>query len=237
MKCCHVPLLAVLLCSVARSADATKKMDYPEDRFSIEIPADWKEIPKKVLDDYLKNLVLVMPQAAGQTYAHGFQLASQQEWMVHPYIVIQFNNKSGRIPESELAKVKNLNEEMDKSIDQVQKNMSALISQAKVGEPMYDAEARILWVNISMTVQGVGVVKGMSGMHLTEEGLLCVHCYALDKQMPVYAPKFEAIIKSVVMDPTLKYAPRVGESTPPWLIGAVIGGIVGGIFALKKKLA
>jgi hypothetical protein len=236
MKKCILLVIAILG-SCAIGAEPAKKFDYPAEKFSIEVPGDWKEIPKKALDDYLKALATVMPQAANQTYAHGYQLASQQEWLVHPYIIIQFNNKSGRIPENELAKIKNLKEGFDKGINEVQKGLSAVVSQAKVGEPVYDPDTKILWMNISMNVQGAGVVKGLSGMHLTEEGLLCVNCYALESQFDSYAPKFEATVKSVTMDPTLKYSPRVTDTMPTWLIGAIIGGVIGGLFSLKKKLA
>ena len=109
----------------------------------------------------------------------------------------------------------------------------------------YENESKIIWLRIESNVIDIGPISGLSGMTLTEKGIIQVNSYALKKDYPTYEPIFRALSLSVSPISALAYKPRWSDSLPPAISGinwnqvvekAIIGAIVGGIIALIAGL-
>jgi hypothetical protein len=218
----------------AARAEAMQRFRYAQERFSIDLPANWKEIPKSILDSHARALLKGLP-AGKQRIVHGYQLQSETAWFNHPYIIINFND-CGRIPESELEKSKNLKEIPESIRANASKGMEQIISQSKISEPIFDADSNIIWMSASIKLEGAENLKVLSGMHLTEYGLLCVTCYAVESQMDENSLIFESIIKSVDITSILRYTPGSSDAPSPaakWVWGFVCAAIL--IFYLTHR--
>jgi len=190
------------------------------------------------------------PTAEKQTFAYGFQHSSTQGWLTYPYILVQIK-KTGRVSEAQLKSVQQVKQGLEKGAEKVQNSMSAIVSGARFGEPIYDPAAHILFTRIGMDVKEVGAVKGLMALLLTQEGIIQIAAYTKASEFESYAPVFESIAKGIILEDRLKYQSQITGSIPGssgfnWdkvLAGAVKGAIIGGVIALvagifwKKKSA
>ena len=124
-------------------------------------------------------------------------------------------------------------------MEKTQEVLSAVVSNAQVGETIYEPATHILWTRLSASVHTVGPVKGVLAAVLTEEGMIAIGSYATAADFEKYAPVFEAIARKTIVADNLKYRPRLTDSLPlsaqiNWssvLWGALIGAIGGGLSA------
>jgi hypothetical protein len=172
--------------------------------FTIHLPQDWKPIPKEVLDRYSQAISRMAPQAEQQVYDYGFQRADSPKWFTYPYILVQVK-RSGRIPEEQLKSLKRIEKALDDSFSKTTDSLSALASNASLGEPVYDPVSHILWTRIAIDIKNAGTVRGIIGSILTEEGFVQIACYAKDDDFGKYLPVFEDVIKKTELRAELKY--------------------------------
>lgn len=206
--------------------------------YVISLPDEWIEIPSEVLEKYEKMVSVLAPNAKKQHYDCGFQLSGKENWLDYPYVIIQVKN-TGRITESELAKIQDFS--MQKTLDEEGKNFSAVMSNIQAGDMIYDKENKIIWMRVEADVKEIGPISGISGMILTEKGLIQVNAYSLKEDYATYEPVFRSIVKSVTPSPELAYKSKWFDSLPVSLTGinwgkvgskAVGGAIIAGIIAL-----
>jgi len=216
-----------------------------KDAFTISLPADWVAFPKDALDNFTTALTKLAPKAARQTYDYGFQLPMKKHWFEYPYILVQVK-RAGRVSDAQLKSIKRVEQDVKQGVDQVRDSYSSVVSNAQVGETVYEPATHILWIRIAMDVQKVGTIKGVSASVLTEEGVIIISGYALAADFDQYAPVFEAIARSTVVADDLKYRPHFTDSLPlsgriNWglvlraaLIGAIAGCLPAAIIFLSK---
>jgi hypothetical protein len=175
--------------------------------FTVHLPKGWKPIPKEVLDSYSQAIARMAPKAERQVYDYGFQRVDTRKWFTYPYILVQVR-RSGRIPEEQLAALKRIEKAMDDSFSKTTDSLSAITSNASLGEPSYDPVSHILWTRIAIDVKETGTVQGVVGAILTEEGFVQIACYAKGDDFGKYLPAFESVIKNTEIRADLKYGAR-----------------------------
>ncbi|MCP5048289.1 MAG: hypothetical protein GY940_14050 [bacterium] len=218
-----------------------------KDGFSISIPSGWTEIPRHILDQFEEGLARLTPKAPKQHYDYGFQMDGQGNWFKYPYILIQIKNV-GRIPQRELEKLDGYSFKDD--LDEHNEELSPVMSDIQVGKMVYDKQSKMIWLRFESTVAGIGPISGISGMVLTEKGMIQVNGYSLRADFPTDSKLFRTIAMSVKPDPELVHNSNSpdgsGSGGIDWgrvgtkaLIGGIIGGLVGLIIAgfrrRKKK--
>lgn len=241
-----VGLFVIVNVHVACDAADLTQILTTSDGFTIRLQDYWTAIPKDVLYAYSKALTKMVPGADKQTYAYGFQLSTAQNWFAYPYILIQ--TKKGRIPEAQLESIKKLQRELDGDLTRTQDFMAAIVSDARLGEAIYDPSSHIVFTQMEIDVNEVGLVKAFIAIVLTEEGVIQINGYVKAPEFPDYAPVFEQIARSIVIDDHMKYQPEITDSNHltngiNWgnvLLKATGGAIVGGLLAVivvlyKKK--
>lgn len=212
--------------------------------FRLKLPEDWIEIPKEVLDDYSKMVQEMNPQTEKQVYQCGYQLKENEEWLTHPYILIQVK-KSGRIPESYLKNLKTIQAGMEEGLNQAESNFKELVTRTSMEQPVYDKINHILFATLTANVSGVGIVNGLIAVKLTEKGTINIYGYALKEDFAEYLELYKKIALQIkIEDPSLIYKPRVTDMLPSFLVnmnwtrvilGALIGGLIGMFVSLKNK--
>ncbi len=239
-------LVALCVSAACRGADLPQTVQ-TKDGFTISLPADWVAIPKEALDRYSETIAKLAPKAERQTWDYGFQLPMRKHWFEYPYILVQVK-RHGRVPEAQLKSVKRVEQQAQQGVDQVRDSISSVISNAQLGEAVYEPATHILWIRISMDVKTGGVVKGILATVLTEEGTIGIYGYALAADFEKYAPIFEAVARNAVVAENLEYRTRLTDSLPlsdriNWtlvlraaLIGAIAGCVPIAIIVLPRML-
>lgn len=213
--------------------------------FSISIPEGWVEMPRDVIDAYEKEIARLAPNAPPQHYDYGFQLGSSKNWFEYPYILVQMKN-TGRIPERQLEKLEGYS--IEQNLDKHKKALSSIMSDIQTGKMVYDKQTRMIWMRIEANIADIGPISGVSGMVPTENGLIQVIGYSLRENYPTYEAIFQSVALSVSPESWLAYKPKWSDRLPPavtgidWgkvagkaVAGAIIGGIIALIAALRKK--
>ena len=178
MKATLAAILVALCISAASDAVELPQTVRTKDGFTISLPADWVAIPKDALDNLSETLAKLAPKARRQTCDYGFQLPMKKHWIEYPYILVQIK-RTGPVPEAQLKSLKHVEQQAKQGVEKAQDSFSAVLSNAQVGEAVYEPATHILWIQLSMDVKKVGTVKGVSASMLTEEGMISIYGYAL----------------------------------------------------------
>lgn len=165
-----------------------------KESFSISIPESWIEIPKEILEDTFERAVKVLGDNAVKN-DYGFVKLDAATWHDLPYIMVQIRN-IGPVSEQELERISKIN--LKKELHWTEKESQKTIEFPK-GESdlLYDEENKILWMRIDDHVEGVGVIAGLSGMILNENGFIQVTGCCYEQEYPKYESIFRSVILSV----------------------------------------
>lgn len=216
-----------------------------QDGFTMYLPDGWVEIPNEVLKQHSEKVNQLAPQIGEQVYDYGFQSASADNWMNHPYILIQVK-RTGRIPEEDLKHYKQIDEAFSEQMEEIGDNISKTLSNTQLGETLYDAENRVLWMNISFDLQQIGRVNAQIAVKLTGFGVIQVTGYATEDTFSTYQPLFQDIARQMNLDNSIKYKPgaagniptdgviNIGNNMKVIIWGTIICGIIGLIVWLVK---
>lgn len=243
-----------LILSIMFAGTAFAEIDLPQvfpakDDFTLRLPNGWIAIPKDILDAHSEGIAEMVPQAPKQVFDYGFQLEQSEYWLEYPYILVRVD-RSGRISDAQLRSFRKLEDAFsDAEEKKMQDLLSPLISSIEYGEFLYDSSSHILWRQVVMDVRGVGEIKGLVALLLTEFGAIQIMGYAKANDFEYYAPVFEAIAKNVFLSDNIKYRPCLIDSLPAPLRGVdwerivmnvtasvIIIGIVGVIIMLIEKI-
>ena len=222
--------LLLLLAAPCFGTELPQSFAAKED-FTLHLPRDWKPIPKDILDKYSQAIAKMAPQAEKQVYDYGFQRSDAPKWFSYPYILVQVK-RSGRIPEEQLKALKRIEKAMDESFSKTTDSLSAITSNASLGEPVYDPASHILWTRIAIDIKNTGTVRGIIGTILTGEGFVQIACYAKNDDFETYLSIFESVIATTELRADLKYGSRplsvktaeeeAEQGTVPWKAMTVV---------------
>jgi len=207
--------------------------------FQISIPHDWVEIPRDVLDQY--EIAVQAATGQAQTYEYGYQSTSTVNWFEHPYALVQVK-RTGRVPEGQLKKYKKIESGFKEGIQKVEESAGDLLKNMTMGETIYEQDGHILWSAMSMEVAGVGKVKGLIAVKLTEFGVVQFMGYGKEDNFSQHESTYRKMIQSITVSQPDMYKPRLTDNAPTIfginlgqsLIAGIIGGLIGGVFGLFK---
>ena len=228
-------------CTVSHSYAAVAVQ---KESFTITLPDGWIEIPQDVLTAMYEELKKQAPNAKIPKYDYGFQLASSQNWMEYPYILVQVN-KASRIPEHQLKSLPTI--DLNEKIKDQAANMKSLMSSASFGKMQYDEAAHVVWITMQSDVVNVGRIQGISGLIPTETGYVQIHAYSTESNFQSYLPAFRQIITTTTINPSLVYKPHWTDNSPilsgiDWgqvaskaIAGGVFGAIIAAFAGIRRK--
>ena len=114
----------------------------------------------------------------------------------------------------------------------------------------YDKGAKIIWLRMESNIVNVGPMSSLSGMILTEKGVIPVIGFSLKNDFSTYEPVFRSSTISVVPSQELTYKPKWSDNLPAvvrgidWekaqekaYTGAIMGLFLWRIFAIFALLA
>jgi hypothetical protein len=248
----HITRILLLLGALAafhansRGQDAHTMHVARGENFTLQLPDDWKEIPTEVLDHTFDAVVKMAPGLTNNHYEYGYQLASAGNTLTYPYVLVSVK-KTGRIPESQVAKLPTTDQALKKGVGKAADQLKSMLSNVELGKPVYDPHAHALFLNSTMDINGIGPVKCLSAVYLTEQGSITMHCYSRTADYDDYAKTFGEIVKSVQLSDSIRYQSRITDSVPGLggldlgrignnaIIGGIIGGVAGALIVLFKK--
>lgn len=226
-----LPLLVLALAGWSGTHLSAATFDEKAHRFSITLPDGWQAIPKQVLDDYSEQVASRSGGKISEQYVLGYQRGYQGQWLAHPYILVQIKD-SGRIPDGQLRQMKSFHAGAERGLNKASDSLGGLLTSAALGETLYDATNRCIWMHYTIDVAQVGQIKGVTCGFLTEKGMLLFHCYGRSSEFSALLPVFQRALALVNISEELKYQPRPGDRTgldfSRVIRAAIIGGVIGG---------
>jgi hypothetical protein len=155
-----------------------------------------------------------------------------------PYILVAA--KPGRL--SSYAEVEDaLENEMPKATKKAEGALSKVASNLSISTPTLDRSTNRIQFNSQVDVNGIGTMQAMSVGHIGSEGVIFVHCYALDRDFGAWATTFDRINDSFCFDEGYEFKEGVHSG---WLsqaesmfrsgrgIGMLLGGAGGAVAGL-----
>jgi len=234
-------ILSVLLVLTFSIPSISEEITLPAGNdYDISIPSDWLEIPKEVLEQYQTTVSETTGQ--NQTYEYGYQSSKNENWLEYPYVLVQVKH-TGRISEGHLKNFKKIESEYNEGIEKLKESAGDLFSNMSMGEPLYDSSIHVLWSNAMMNVQGVGRVKGIIAVKLTEYGFIQFMGYGLEQNFIKYEDMYRNMVYSINLKESDIYKPRVTYEAPTIFginlgqiaMTAMVCGLISVIFSLLKK--
>ena len=223
------------------TSSAQNTLFHAGDDYQISIPDIWKEIPKDVLEQYGKALSEAMAQ--NHSFEYGYQLRENKIWFTHPYVLVQVK-RTGRIPEGQLKNHKVIENELKKEFQKIEKTAGDFVSNSSPDGILYDPTIHTLWSMMTVDVQDLGKVKGLSAVKLTEYGYIQFIGYALENDFSQYEPLYRKMAQSIKIEDKDIYKPNFLDNAPT-IFGldlgqivkaSIIGGLLGGLTFLFNRL-
>lgn len=204
----------VLMTSRLQSApEGARRIDYPQDRFSIAIPAAWSEIDPSFLAAMPTAIRQAAPNAPEIRVKHGFK-ASATLGISYPWVAIATTEEP--VDEMMFEKMSYVYHTVDELIKKWESGGGTL-EHAQLNSMSFDKSRQLLWGISQSTFSGVGDLRTLSGAYLTTTGSIQVHCYSKAADFEKDQPICKQIIESVVIDS--KVARAVSPEKSPILDG------------------
>lgn len=212
MKYMTIPILLISIILIF--PDTTRAIEIRTERgFTITLPDEWSQIPDETLKAYLEKIYQMAPDMKRQNYDYGFQLSINPDWFTYPYILIQVNN-SGRITENRLIELAEQAEDLIEGASKAENALHGVLSEMDIGNAVYDEEFRTLFSTMSAEVTGIGRIKGLIAVILTNRGSINFFGYALEEEYDLYSILYTDVVHQIVFDPKLEYKPRLTDGIP-----------------------
>ncbi len=175
------------------------------------------------------------PGVPRQYFQHGYQRRGHGSEIVYPYILVQVHGK-GPVREEEVARLAEEPDLAGKTLKSTQSKMTNLISDVDKSSSTYDYTRHVLKMKSRMEVPGVGAIDMISTAFLTSKGTLNFNCYSMESDADSMPRVYLPAIDSVRLAEGFTYKPPRGFDVPEFLIYGLVGGCVGLVFALGRRL-
>jgi hypothetical protein len=194
--------------------DAVRCVTLYQGHVTLEVPADWEEIPADDLESFSLQLAEASGGRVGEIYQHGFFPDSRIVISTLPLILVQIR-ESGRLPYGQFLRLPPLEELQRSGSRHIIERMGPVLSGLDLQKVGYDKRNHTLHLVNKLVLKTEGRVSVRSVSFLTERGLFTLHCYAHAPQATAVAPIFDRIIDSVSFDDELVYKSRWVDLWPP----------------------
>jgi hypothetical protein len=210
--------------------------DYRDEsrHYALTLPDDWT----LMAPEWLAAINAFSREKVGIEYQAGFAVKDRPAGST-PYVLVQHLNKSleGKTYDQIDRSLAN---EMSQGVKQVEGKFADVAKDLSVGQAALDRARNRIIIRGQMDVVDTGRIKSVSFGPLGEQGIVLVHCYALEPEFDSRLPTFNAIAESFRFDPGYEFVPSSGLLTGAGrdvLIGGIVGGVVGGSVVLYRLLA
>jgi len=183
---------------------AGKTIYHKDGHFTIQLPNDWIEIPKEILDEKLKIMKGMVKNIDEAYFDYGYQLDRNKGWVSYPYVFIQ--NTDGRYSEKSLHTLTDLKQ--DDWEKEMEEDFSKILSDIELGAFIYSAKENIIWSFSELSLNEGLVITEIGAIHPTEYGSINIYCSIIKAEKDLFAKTCRSIIKSVVLDEEIKYRPN-----------------------------
>ena|ERR1700722_16084822 len=197
----HSPMRALLLSfllvaiRLQSAPDDGQRFNYPQDNFSIIVPAGWSEIEPAVLATLPTIMHQVIPNTPMMRPSHAFRspTATAMPWaaifLTHgPSVETMFDKP----------------EFIQRSVDGLIKTWTA--DSAQSSHVSYDPNRHVVWSIGQMADAKLGEFFILSGTYLTKTGAVQVNCYAKLADFERDQATCKQLIDSVAIDPKVARA-------------------------------
>lgn len=178
-----------------------------EGHATIEIPADWHEMPTELLD----YLAIRTAEATGgriaEYYQHGFRPAAAETGFELPQVLIQIL-ETGRMSFTKFVNLPSPDQVEAQSAELLRERSGPFLQELDLEAVSFDVGRKCLLVDSTMELMVEGAATVRSASFLTERGVFVVHCYDYAATMPSSSATFDRIIASVTFDESTAYRPR-----------------------------
>ena len=231
----------VLLAAVpfyAAPGGMTKVFNYPADKISLELPSNWEEMPVLQLQQ-IREAANRMVSGFRTTidYRHGFVPGPRTRGSRAAYILVVFVPRR-TLSERDLKDPERVRRLQNRALDAMGKEGAGVNrSNSSFSGSRYDASRHVQWQESAVRDTDGNLIRGLSGLYLTREGMVQVHCYAFDRAYASFAPQFQKIIESLHLDRSLEYRPSIWDRLPVGGSTATVRLATYGVLFLLTALA
>jgi hypothetical protein len=233
----------LLLACLASTAAFATTVSKPE--VTLELPEGWIEVPADVLRQFHEEMKRKAPLAQVPKYDYAFQSASGPPWLNYPYLLVKVT-PTGRPSEHDLESLPSI--DLNEKFTDENEHWSSLMKDTSLGKMRYDKVTNVVWIPSKSTVNGIGVISGISGIIPTEKGFVEMHGYAKTDDFEGRMPTFEKLITGAKIAPDLLYRPRWTDKLGPaaglfdsksllskLVIGAIVGVLIAVFLSRRRK--
>jgi len=193
--------------------EATRTVTVYDGLVTLELPAAWNEIPPDILEFFSLQSAEDSGGLMVEIYQYGFRPGNPEADFLPPQILIQIK-ESGRLNYRQFLDLPPIGIIRENSDERLDGRVGPLLEDRQLNEVFFDRENFSLHIKntIDLTYEGKAMVTSVS--FLTERGIFTLHCYALISQNTAMKPVFDSIIKSVRIDESIRYQPRLADRLP-----------------------
>jgi hypothetical protein len=223
-------LLGVLL--LCAGAGAAESYDNAALGYFFTLPPGWVQIP----DEIIAQASATATKLANQPirYEAGFQRQANR-WLAYPYLLIQQHVGTDASSE-QIAQAASDPHGFDKAKEALAK--TGLLQGGGFGQPTVDSRRRYVFVPLSMTLQGVGELRGTMAFRPAKDGLLQLNFYAPATEYEDDRLEFDTILDSLHFRPGRDYVAHnfFGNlRLTPILLFAAGGALVGLLIGIARR--
>jgi len=205
-------ILVLLALGFAGAHGEADRQVLKRDKFTIKVPSGWSPIPQKDIDELYDNQKAVA-KAANKEVPRldcGFRLALNKDY---PRILVS-KSDTERITEDVLRQIGS--EQWNaglKNGTRTAEEHANVISKVKPGSSTYDSKNQIIWVRTDAQAEGVGLLKSLAALKLTQTGYIVMAYAAQDADFEKYLTTFTRLAEEMQLDPSIRYsADKKGDS-------------------------
>jgi hypothetical protein len=231
-------LTFMLSAPLAASEQAYRSVTIYDGHVVLDVPAQWNEIPREVLDFYALRAAESSGGRMTESYQFGFRPGDPEIDFVLPQFLIQVR-ESGRLNYRQFLHLPTAEVLQKAGERSLAEHVGPLVRGLALGETDFDRDSFALYManTLDLRIEGETAVETVA--FLTERGLFTIHFYAHASESAAMDPIFEHVTRSVRFDDELAYRPRLADRWPPrpiafFLLAAVIAVVVMTVHVLRR---
>jgi len=200
----------ILLVNSNFNVNAEFKYSNEVNGYSVNLPDEWSEIPKEVIDKYLEEVSKALPNVPKINFITGFQL-EKNEYFVHPYILVQEHD--AQAPSYKEIERLFLGENFKNQTKKAQDSLSEVLNNSTFDKPVVDKEKNRVYININMELKNGQKIKGIAVLFIGKKKMIQFNFYSLEEDFNKYLPVFEKVNNSFEFKDEFKFKESEGIST------------------------
>lgn len=215
--------MIVIALSSGQSVTPAAAGVFDEGRFSFELPAGWREIPRRDLDDLTEWIAVATAGRSVELYQYGFIPPSFEADPWLPHLLIQVR-EGGRIPYGRFIDLEGRPRSVTADPQRPRRDLPRLILGVDLDRAGFDRSRFCLRLEHTLDLRFKGRARVQTAAFLTEKGVIALHYIDREARTDEARSVFDQIVASVTIAPDIAYRPRVLDRWPglPFFIAAVV---------------